>query len=166
MDIRTKNLSKNKSGVSLLEVVIGVGIIATLLVSLVSSLQYFLKRGFVHTEQIQSAFLLEEGIEVTRFLRDVSWANVGDLTVDTPYYLVFDGFSWDTTTTATTTNSFTRTITFSDVYRKDSDDTIVASTSPETKTLDPNTLLITVKVTSPAPNTEEIATYMTNIFNN
>lgn len=155
-----------KSGITLIEIVIGVGIISIILVSLVSSLQFFLKRGLIHTEQIQSSFLLEEGIEVMRFFRDDSWSNISDLVIDTEYYLFFEGSSWDTTTTATTTNSFTRTVTLRSVYRKDSDDRIVASSSPEAKTLDPNTVLITVKVTSQTSNVEELSTYITNLLNN
>ena len=157
---------KYKSGVTLLETVMAISIISLVLISTVSTLQFFLKRGLAHTEQIQSSFLLEEGMEVVRFFRDNTWSDIGDLLVDTTYYPAFDAGSWEITTTPTTTNSFTRVVTFSDVYRKDSDDQIVASTSPDAKTLDPDTIFVSVKVISPSLIEAKLEAYMTNFLNN
>lgn len=157
---------KNVSGISLIEVVISLSIIVTVLVGLVAAFQFFISASVTNTEKIQSAYLVEEGFEVIRFFRDQSWSNISDLTTDTDYYLHFSGGTWSTTTTATTTNSFTRRIKVHDVYRRDSDSVIVASTSPDTKTLDVNTKFVTAKVTTPLGNDVEASIYVTNLFDN
>lgn len=161
------NLKKYISGFSLIEVIIGLGIITVVLTSIILSLQFFIKASLLNTEKVQASFLLEEGIEIPRFLRDDSWSNITGLTVDTSYYFYFEGGLWKSTTTATTTNSFTRTVTFKDVYRKDSDDDIIDISEPDTKTLDSNIRMVTVSVSSPSGlSTKTLSTYITNLFNN
>jgi len=81
------------------------------------------------------------------------------------YNLAFDGSNWEaTTTSALIDNVFDRTITIVDVYRRDSDDDIIASTSPDSKTLDPNTVQVTASV-SWDEDEVNATTYFTNIFN-
>lgn len=80
------NLKKYISGFSLIEVIIGLGIITVVLTSIILSLQFFIKASLLNTEKVQASFLLEEGIEIPRFLRDDSWSNITGLTVDTSYY--------------------------------------------------------------------------------
>jgi hypothetical protein len=157
----------NTSGVSLIEAIIGLGILVAVLVGLVAAFQIFFKASLINTEKIQSSFLLEEGVEIVRFLRDTSWgAHIGSASVNTPYYPTFSGGAWSLSTLSTTTLSFSRQVVFHDVFRKDSDSTIIASTSPNAKTLDPNTKLVTITVISPRGNEMELLTYMTNLFVN
>ncbi|MDP7648317.1 MAG: hypothetical protein QGI82_01305, partial [Candidatus Pacebacteria bacterium] len=81
------------------------------------------------------------------------------------YNLAFDGSNWEaTTTSALIDNVFDRTITIVDVYRRDSDDDIIASTSPDSKTLDPNTVQVTASVSWDGDEVNA-TTYFTNIFN-
>jgi len=158
--------TKYTHGVGLLEVVVGIGIVAIVLLGLGASLQFFLKSGFLYTEKIQSTFLQEEGVEVVRFLKDTSWSNVGSMTSGAPYYISFDGLVWNISSTPTTTNSFTRIVTFYDVYRLNSTAQIVASTSANANTLDPNTKFVTITVISPTSNVKTLSTYIANILNN
>jgi hypothetical protein len=133
----------------------------------VSAFQVFLSESKLNTERIQSIYLLEEGVEVMRFFRDTEWTSISGLTTDTPYYIYFDNSAWSTTTTATSTlNGFSRSISIEDVFRRDSDDIIIASTSADTKTLDLDTKLITVEAVSPLGNKRTLSVYLTDLFDN
>lgn len=158
------SLNSTCSGMGLLEVVFSLAIVMIILTGLVSSFQFFLKAGFLNTERIQSAFLLEEGLEVVRFKRDSGWTNITSLAVDTPYYFYRENNNWLSTTIATTTSGFTRTITFYDTYRRTSDDVIVASTSPDSKSIDSEIRMVTVKVITPLLSEKKMSTYITNLF--
>lgn len=160
------NSNKYISGITLIEVIVGIGIITIILVGLISAFQVFLKASLTNTEKIQSAFLLEEGMEVVRFLRDENWSNISNLTNNIDYYTYFSGTNWNITSIATTTNSFTRKIIFSDVYRRNSDSDIVASTSPDAKTLDVNSRFVTIRVSSDTLDEVKLQAYITNLFSN
>jgi Tfp pilus assembly protein PilV len=147
----------------MLEIVVSIGIVATILTGLIGAFRAYVKAGLSSTEKIQATFLLEEGLEATRFIRNGSWDTLAGLATSTDYYLVFTANTWEATTT-TTTVSFTRLITVEDVFRRDSDSKIVATTSPDSKSFDPNTKFITVKVSSPVFTEIKLSTYMANIF--
>ena len=167
MNIRHKHTyARSSAGSSLIEALVSVGIIVVAMLGIVSAYQYFLKSGLLYTERIQAVFLLEEGMEVMRYFRDDTWSNIGTLSTATNYYLNFSGTDWSTTTTPTPVFSFTRTVRVYDVYRKDSDDTIVSSTSPEAKTFDPDTKMITITVSYPFSGDLSLSTYLSNIFSN
>lgn len=159
-----KFLYKTNKGMGLLEVVFSLGIVMIILTGLISSFQFFLKASFLNTEKIQSTFILEEALEVVRFKRDEGFSNITAFTTDTPYYFYRENNSWLSTTTATTTSGFTRTITFYDTYRRNSDDVIIASTSPDSKSLDSDIRLVTVKVVTPLLSEQKMSTYIANLF--
>ena len=118
------------------------------------------------THHIQAGFLLEEGIEAVKSLRDDGWtSNIIPLNAGTAYYLTWNGSKWAaTTTSAQIENTFWRTATFSTVSRDGNDD-IVASGGVN----DPGTRKVRIDVTwdkKTASTTESIETYITNLFNN
>ncbi len=154
------------AGSSLIEALVAVGIIVVAMLGIVSAYQFFLRSGLLYTEKIQAVYLLEEGMEVMRYFRDEGWSNIGTLSTSTDYYLNFSGTDWSTSTTPTPVFIFTRKVNIFDVYRKDSDDVIVSSTSPETKTFDPDTKMITITVNYPFSGDLTLSTYLSNIFNN
>lgn len=155
----------NARGIALLEVVFAIGIMTIVLGGLVALFQFFLSASTTNTEKIQAAYLLEEGAEVMRFLRDGDWSTINNLLANTDYYISVSGGLWVINTTATTTgNQFTRRIVLEDVYRKTADDTIVASTSPDVKAIDQNTKFFTVYATSPLSNEYRLSAYLANIF--
>lgn len=160
---------KNKyiKGMGLLEIVIGTSIISISMIGLIFTFNFFIRAGFKNTEKIQAVYLLEEATEVLRYMRDDSWSsNIAPLLKDIPYYLLLDSSIWEATTTISfIDNIFDRTILISDVYRRDSDSDITASTTTDSKTIDTNTVKITVKVVWDDKEVEAI-TYLTNIFNN
>ena len=149
-----------------MEIIIGTTIISLSLVGLITSFNLFVRTGLANTQKVQAVYILEESIEAFRYIRDDGWtANISTLSKNVSYNLAFDGSNWEaTTTSALIDNVFDRTITIVDVYRRDSDDDIIASTSPDSKTLDPNTVQVTASV-SWDEDEVNATTYFTNIFN-
>ncbi len=163
-----------QDGVGIIEVVIGTSIIALSLVGVVAAFILHFQAGSENTKKIQATYLLEEGVEIARFLRDVSWvSNIAPLDSSTDYYLNFDGLSWQITSTPQPyiDGTFERKLTIGDVYRRNSDSDIVSATSTESKTIDTNIHLITVSVSWPletgtvvATTTAKLEAYLANIF--
>ena len=119
------------------------------------------------TRHIQSGFLLEEGLEAVKMLRDQSWATyVAPLATSTAYYLYWSGTLWTSTTTVQMVeNIFTRSFTLSDV-RRDASDNIASS-----GTIDGGTKKVTVSISwavkgGGATITDTAETYMTNLLSN
>ena len=115
------------------------------------------------TNVVQASFLLEEGVEAVRILRDSSWSNINNLTKGVPYYLEFSGSKWGTTTTSTYIDGkFERSFVVDSVRRDINDD---ISSSGIT---DQNSNKVSVFVSCFGTNgttTQEIIFYITNIFN-
>lgn len=158
---------RRKNGVVLIEVIICTSILALVIMATASSIVLFLKAQTNHTERLQAAYLLEEAAEAVRYMRAVGWASeISSLAVTTPYYLSFIiGSGWEATTSPTLIDGvFKRTVTFSEVYRRDSDDDIVALTYGGAKTLDPNTRLITFSILWGSTSTTTIS-YTEGIIN-
>lgn len=89
----------------------------------------------------QAGFLLEEGAEAVRMLRDNAWSNVSSLSVNTNYYPTFSEGTWILSTTANSVGIFVRTVTVANVNRNNTTKDISV-----TGTNDPGTKLITVTV--------------------
>ena len=155
------------SGIGLVEVIISVSILTVIMIGLISTFNYYVGTGIRSTEKIQGVLLAEETLEAVRFMRDSSWSTIGDLATSTSYHLEFTGVLWKASSTQIVIDGrFEQTFTFDDVYRRDSDDDIVPLSSGDAKTLDPDTLLITVSILTDGATTTEIVTYMTNLFQN
>jgi type II secretory pathway pseudopilin PulG len=167
MQMRKTKLKNNYCrGMGLMEIIIGTTIISLSLVGLITSFNLFVRTGLANTQKVQAVYILEESIEAFRYIRDDGWTtNISSLSHGVSYNLAFDGSNWEaTTTSALIDNVFDRTITIVDVYRRDSDDDIIASTSPDSKTLDPNTVQVTASVSWDGDEVNA-TTYFTNIFN-
>jgi len=155
--------NNSKHGIGLIEIVIGVAVLTVSLFAISSFYARSLGVSQKTTHLVQASFLLEEGLEVARLLRDESWQNIASLTSGTEYYLTFSGSNWATSTTSTLVdNLFERVIIVQDVNRDLSDD-IVSSGG----ILDPNTKQVTVSVSwqeDGETTTHSISTYLTNFF--
>ncbi|PIR70188.1 MAG: hypothetical protein COU46_02885 [Candidatus Niyogibacteria bacterium CG10_big_fil_rev_8_21_14_0_10_42_19] len=166
---------KNKKGFGLIEIVLALGIISLAFFTLIRTAQIAFKIIGESSVNSRAQFLITEGFEVVRSLRDESWQkNINTVVQGTIYY---PSFSTSTNKWALITENpgliddrFERIITFEDVYRKKSDLNIVASTSPDEKSIDPGTKKITVTATwfsNRQTNTVKSAsTYLTNLFEN
>lgn len=134
-------------GIGLIEVLVAVSIFALVLVAVVNAFHLYTKAVRGNVARAEAFIFAEEGIEAARYLRDTSYSStIASFTKGMPYQLVFTGNNWIATTTATTTESqFTRTVTFTEVYRDGTTADIVASSSPGA-VLDPLTTHVAVAV--------------------
>jgi len=149
-------------GFLLVEVIIGAAIISLCLLSVITVGQGFLRLSFQSLQEAQASFLMEEGAEVMRSFRDISWVNISGLAPGTEYYVSYNGEKWATSTTPITIDRFfDRKITVSDVER-DANDDIVQSGG----VVDVGTKKVVVTVTWPMSSgviTKTTMFYLTNI---
>ncbi len=151
-------------GLTLVEVLIAASIVLVFVVALTGVHSLYLRTALKSGNVIKATYLAEEGIEAVRFLRNTSWdTNIATLILDTNYGMVFNGTTWQASTTNTTIDGmFVRTVVFSAVYRDSSQDIVISG-----GTLDPNTLKVTSTVSWDSPGASSnkvISTYLTNIF--
>lgn len=144
------------------EILVAVSIItASILAAMaVSQKSVYVSRQAFHATQ--AAFLLEEGAEAVRILRDNAWANISGLTAGSNYYPTFSGGTWTLSSTANTVGIFTRTVNMASVNRDDiTKDISISGTN------DPGTKLFTVTVSWAEGGITVIKTlqfYITDIF--
>lgn len=160
----------SQKGFSLIEVVIASAIIAAVLSGLTWVSQTSFRMVSDSTLEARAYFLLEEGVEAVRVLRDQSWSsNLAPATSRITFYPVFTGGNWTLSTTdpGLIDGVFSRRVIFSDVYRKTADDDIVDITAPDSKALDPGTKKMTLRVSwGPVTKEKSLSTYITNVFQN
>jgi len=155
---------KQKQGSVLLEVVVGAAIISASLLSLISVFNMSLRFAEQSIKKTQASFLLEEGMEVVRVLRDSGWqGNIETLDMETSYHLDFLENKWVATSTAGYIDEvFNRVFILDDVYRDGNYDIVDSGGD-----LDIDTRKITVSVSwfnGKSTTTESIFSYTTNIF--
>ena len=161
-----KILKKNnlKSGIGLVEIIIGSAIVLVVVLSIVQSYNTYIKYALGNQNNTNANFILEEGVEVLIYLRDGSWtSNIAPLINGTPYYLYFNGSIWQSTTTLQYDEGFVRSFVLAPVNRDSNDDIAVAGT------LDPDIKKITVTVSywqGHSTTTKSISTYITNLYEN
>ena len=158
-----------RAGFSLIEIILGIGMLTVSLVSITAYYKKVLDVSIDTTHHIQSGFLLEEGVESVKMLRDQGWTTkIAALSTTTTYYLSWSGTQWTSTTIPQTVeNTFVRSFRLSDVFR-DASDNIVSSGGTY---YDPGTKKVTVSVAWTRKGTKSMATdtaetYITNLFNN
>ncbi len=152
-------------GFSLVELIIGLAIVTIVFIAVFTAYSRFLAIELEVPHQIKGSFLLEEGLETMRFMRDGGWdANIATLSTTSVYQLYWTGTTWQATTTPQVIDGlFYRTLSISDVRRDGNDD--IASVG----TYDPNTKRIDVSVAWLArtgTTTKTASTYLTDLFEN
>lgn len=162
-----KNITP-RLGFTIIEIVLGIGMLTMFLVTNTYYFKKILDLSQETTRSIQSGFLLEEGIEAVKILRDTSWAtNIKPLTPGIKYYLLWTGSTWSTTTQPQVIETvFTRSFTLSSVNRDGSDNIVASGGSPDAGTMK---VVVDVAWTSKAnraTSTKSVETYITNLFNN
>ncbi len=157
--------ASGQAGTGMVEVLIASGIMAVVLVTVIGVYHSLAALSMQNTEKIQSAFLLEEGVEAIRIMRDSGWtSNIGPLSVNQTYYFRLQGGVWQATTTPQIVDEFERRVVVSDVYR-DGSFNIVNSGG----TLDANSRKALISVswsTKSGTSTISAETYVFNTFNN
>ena len=124
------NKKHSRSGITLVEVLIGLSIITTTLVAIGLAVNSYVDARTALLRSTKTAYLAEEGYEILRALRDDDWNTIDALSVDTVHYLTVS------TTTIGVTNSpeiidsiYRRSFIVRSVYRNGSDDIIDPSTT-------------------------------------
>ncbi|OGZ08682.1 MAG: hypothetical protein A3D65_01220 [Candidatus Lloydbacteria bacterium RIFCSPHIGHO2_02_FULL_50_13] len=151
------------TGLTIVEVVLAASIVSLLFASVS---MYFERALIVNrrtTQYIQSAFLLEETVEVVKGIRDAGWAaNIAPMTLGTTYYLYWNGALWVATTTEyQVENYYNRSFTLSSVNRDASDNIAPSGTN------DAGTRKITATVSwhqRSGTTTRQVEAYIANLF--
>ena len=161
MNEPTKKRQISNRGSMMLEVlVVSAIIVSSVLASLiVAQKSIYLSRQSLH--QSQAVFLLDEGAEATRILRDNSWSGISNLALATDYYLSFSDGNWVFSTTPSDVGIFSRKIVFSSAYR-DGNQNLASS-----GTVDNQIRLITVTVSwsdGGTTFTKTLQFYLTDLF--
>lgn len=148
----------------MVEIIVGAAVLSTALLGIATFFQSTLAVSGATSTSIRGDYLLEEGVEAVKLLRDESYAaNLFKLSTTTPTYLTWSGTMWATSTTNTFIDGkFERSISAGDVVRDVNGDIATSGT------FDSNTKLITVTVAwqmKGATTTKTIQTYIMNIFN-
>lgn len=146
----------------MIEVIIASTIITLSMIAATAVAQksMYVSRQATHTTQ--ASFLLEEGAEVVRIMRDNNWTNISGLTVGTSYYSAFSAGAWSFSTTPSTIGDFTRTVQIANVNRDNTTKDISVS-----GTNDIGTKLVTVTVTwkeGGATISKTLSFYILDIF--
>src|SRR3989344_1002893 len=140
-------------------------VISIITLSMLGSMAVAQKSIYVSRQALhmsQAAFLLEEGAEAVRILRDNAWTNISNLTPGSNYYPLFSGGTWTLSGTSNTVGIFTRIVSINNVNRDNStQDIAVAGTN------DPGTKLVTVTVSwdeGGTAITKTLSFYILDIF--
>jgi hypothetical protein len=149
-------------GVTAIEVAIGVSIAALVIVYAMTTIGLFVNAGRTTSEKTKALYLVEDGFELLRYVRDGSWPTLSALSSNTTYYLSVTTAGVYVVTTPQTIDGFTRSFRISNVYRNSSDD-IVASTTGGSSA-DTSSKYITMTVTGGVSTTTvSMVTILTEI---
>ena len=157
--------TQKRSGFGMIEMIVGAAVLSTALLGISTFFQSTLSVSNTTKSAIQGDYLLEEGVEVIKLLRDTNYTNnLKTLATGVDHYYLWTGAVWATTTVNTFVDGqFERKFTIANVTRDSTDDIAAAGT------YDPDTKLITVSVawgTKGSTTTRSIATYITNLSDN
>ncbi len=155
-------MAPKEGGFMVIEILIAAAIItASILASMaVAQKSTFVARQSFHATQ--AGFLLEEGAEAVRIVRDNAWSGISSLSVNTNYYPTFLGGTWTLSSTPNVIENFTRTVAIASVNRD--------NTTKDISTVgtdDPSTKLVTVTVSwteGGSTVSKTLRFYITKIF--
>jgi len=160
---KTTNHKSYTHGFGLIEILVASAVLSVVLVAVSGFYQTALNVSQTTGERITAAFLLEEGMEAVKIIRDDSWSDIANLATDTSLYYNWTGITWATTTTNTFIDGlYERSFVVEDVYRDANDDIVFSG-----GTLDASIKRITVSVAwsrKGATTTRSISSYIANLF--
>ncbi len=160
------NITKEKKGFSLVELMVAISIASLILISMTQAVVVAVDTSERERHMIEALHLAEEGIEAVRAMRNTSWsANIQPLVNSSNYYAVTSGGNWllNNTYPGLLLGQYERAIQFSQVFR-DANDNISSS-----GVSDPKTRKMTVTVgwrERNATTTVVLETYLTNFLQN
>lgn len=142
-------INQASKGVSLVEVVVAIGIIAVALFGILQTTTFLLVASDIAKQTNQATLLAQEAMEVVRNYRDgTNWIvdGLGTLTPGIPYHPEQIGGlppAWTFVVGPETINGFTRQVTFVNVFRDTPGTDNIVTTGGA---LDPDTLKATVTI--------------------
>ncbi len=152
----------NNKGFGLIELIVAISVVFVMVVSVVGAYVFFINTAYKNTKITKATFLLEEGLEAVRSIRDTDWGTFSNISTSTNLFLTFDN-GWKISNDDIYLDSlFERKIVLSDVYR-DENDGVVDSGG----TFDAGTRKVDVFVSWRNPNattTVSASEYLTNLF--
>jgi Tfp pilus assembly protein PilV len=163
---------ESRGGFSIVDVVVAVAIITFALAGLMTVAQASLRIVGDATERLKASFLLEEGVEALKRMRDRDWTNLSSLLTDgTNYGFQWNGSEWISQGTPDVTDGrFTRMFKLETVYRdagtKDIMDPCDAACQSANGPADADVRKATVTVSWPGRRgtmTKNLKTYILNI---
>jgi Tfp pilus assembly protein PilV len=157
------NFSKKKKGFLTIDLLVSVSIITAVVLSasLLTQKSLNVSRRALHN--LQASYLLEEGAEAVRTIRDDTWDHFPDFNYNTPNGLEFVSGVWTISGSSSTIGNFTRTVTFYTVNRDGVTGDIVTSGG----SYDTGTVLVKVEVSwneSGQSVVKDLQFYITDIF--
>lgn len=118
-------MKKSTQGFGLIEIIIGAAIVMVTIMGMTRSSGYGLQATKRISDQQRAGFLISEGVEALRLIRDDSFANLSGLSTGTTYYLYYNNTinKWKATTTPQVVDTiFYRYFTVANVNRDSNDD--------------------------------------------
>ena len=155
-------------GFSLLEIIVATAMLSIFLVSISVQFKKILEVGVLSTRSIQTNFLLEEGLEAVKSLRDESWSGkIANLKVGTVYYLSWNGTKWTSTTAPLVIdNTFTRSFTIASTTRDVNYDIVSVGGTDDIGARKVTMIVRHTPKNSITVITDSIEMYLMNIFAN
>ena len=158
MFYKTQNKKSKNTGSLLVEVLLAVFIVTVALVGASVAVSASIETSRLSLRETQATYLLAEGAEAVRMVRDNNWTTFAALTLGTTYYPTYSS-GWALSTTPNTVDGFTRTVVFSAAYRDSNDDLATSGT------LDPRSKKVTVTVSwDGGASSKSISFYLMDIF--
>lgn len=149
----------------LIEVLVGAAVVTVVLGLSVAAVNNFVEVGKKTADRVAATYLAQEGVEAVRFMRDTSWVSLSGVPVDTARYLDISPTAIALTATPEVVDGFERVVYVRDVYRATAGDDIVASTSPVSKAVDPETKVVEVTVSAPESGVAvTLGAYLSNVW--
>lgn len=152
-------------GIGLIEAVAGISIASVFMFSIMLASQLSQKIVGESVRNIQAYFLLEEGVEAVKILRDTGWSSgIGNQAAGADYYFAYNGITWTSTASNVYIDGiFERKFNLNNVYRDANDDIA------DSGTLDSGTKKATISISwrGRTGTTTKIASfYLTDLFSN
>jgi prepilin-type N-terminal cleavage/methylation domain-containing protein len=157
---------RTSKGFSLVEIIVAAAIVASVVTAVTGAMQSYFTAITANSQYAQAALLTEEGAEAIRIFRDTGWTNnIAPLSLNTPYYLYWNGTGYATSTSPVVIqNGFTRTFVMQSVARDSNDNISPSGGTTDTKTRD---VTITVYASTTPPKTlSQTHMLIHNVFNN
>lgn len=154
-------ITQTQAGVSIIEVVVAVAIIAIMVVTVGFSITSYVNARSQLLNNAKALYLAEEGYEMLRMVRDENWEDISDLTIGDTY-----GFDVATTSIAIVgapeviDGDFTRSFVVGRLIRDTNDDIDLVTGS----SIDADGRIVTVTVTGPNGVSSSFEAVLTNIF--